>query len=371
MNICFFSEYFNQGGIGRVTSIIMNSLSLNCNYSVFSLTYAKTSDDSIYSISDGIDCSYLLEERVSMKNAIIKKGIIRRLKVYVEENNIDVLIACGDLLFPISIFVKSKKCKVICWDHTSPFVNTDQQFQKISRILGIYLSTSNVLLTKKAQEVFNNYPFINKQKNHQIYNPIDPKLQINGEYNSASKKILSVGRLCYQKNFERLLDIASSVFCNGKYAEWTWDIYGIGPDEEKLLKKRKELGLEGKVCFKGQVPDLYNRYKDYSFMVMTSRYEGFPMTLLEASANSIPMISFDIMTGPNEIIINGKNGILCSDESNHEIINAIQSLMESPNVRCEMANQCLNKLEQFSINTITRQWEELFLEIQEDNISET
>ena len=57
----------------------------------------------------------------------------------------------------------------------------------------------------------------------------------------------------------------------------------------------------------GQVSDLYARYREYSMMVMTSRYEGFPMSLLEGMGNGLPLVSFDINTGPDEIIRDGEN----------------------------------------------------------------
>lgn len=359
MNICFFSEYFNQGGIGRVTSIIMNSLAERKEHKIYSLTYAKASIESIYYVSEIIKCDYLLEQRVSMKEAILRRGIISRLDQYLMTNHIDILIACGDLLFPISVLMKKRDRQVICWDHTSPHVNKDQQFQRISRLMGIYLSSKNVLLTEKALSVFNDYPLINKKKNYQIYNPIDPAIKCNNDYRIDSTKIISIGRLCYQKNFDRLLNVAAKVFCNSAFNNWTWDIYGIGPDWDALIKKRKALGLDNRVFFKGQVADLYNRYNDYSFIVMTSRYEGFPMALLEASANGLPMISFDIMTGPNEII-NDDNGYLCNDKDDSEIVEAITRMIESPVERLRMSEGSQKSLERFSINSIINQWNDLF-----------
>ena len=192
-----------------------------------------------------------------------------------------------------------------------------------------------------------------KSKTIQIYNPIDPLLFVEKhEYEDASKKIISVGRLRPQKNFSRLLDIAYETL--KEYPEWQWDIYGEGPLREDLEKKRDSLGLREQVHFCGQVSDLYSRYHNYSFMVMTSDYEGFPMTLLEGAANGLPMLSFDIPTGPSEIIEDGKNGFLC--DNIEQMQSAIKSLITDAERRCVMSVESRRTASHFGVEEVCNQW---------------
>lgn len=365
--ICFLTEYFSRGGIGRVTSVLMNALAQEKWCEVYSLTYAKENKDNIssYSIIGTINRSYLLDKHVTMKKAILQEHIISKLKAYLKENCIDVLVACGDLFFPIAVFSRSRNCKVVCWDHTNPLVNSDQKFQRISRIIGFAFSNANVVLTKSALKIINDKRLSQKKKNYQIYNPIDPLLLQSKRYDSRSHKIISVGRLDYSKNFDRLLDIASEVFKDKRTAGWTWDIYGDGEKEEynKLISKRDCLRLERKVFFQGHTSTLYNLYNDYAFYVMTSRYEGLPMTLLEAMAKGLPLVAFDILTGPSEIISNKQNGYLCSNNSNEEMVKCILNLIENEDERIRMSNNNSDYIKRFDISRIVREWEKMLLSI--------
>ena len=169
---------------------------------------------------------------------------------------------------------------------------------------------------------------------------------------------MSVGRLCYQKNFGRLIDIAYTVLKNNP--DWTWDIYGDGDEYQELNIKIKRLGLENKIFLKGNVSDIYSKYREYAFIVMTSRYEGFPMTLLEASANALPLISFDIETGPNEIIKNNFNGFLCNPNDDNEMICSISKLIESSELRKIMSKNSHSESYRFSIDRVTEEWIKLF-----------
>jgi glycosyltransferase involved in cell wall biosynthesis len=225
-----------------------------------------------------------------------------------KEQEIDVLIACGALFFPIAVRAcKGTHVKCICWEHTDPNTGSDYRFQRLARSYGAKRSSCNVVLTKRAQKFYEaHYP---KARTVQIYNPIDHKVLENaGEYRPESKKIISVGRLTYQKYFQMAVEIAAEIL--PMHPDWQWDIYGDGEERQELEQLIAEKGLTEQMHLMGQVSDLYNRYREYAIMVMTSRYEGFPMSLLEGMGNGLPLVSFDIDTGPDEIIRDGENGYL-------------------------------------------------------------
>lgn len=371
MKVCFLSQDLNLGGgVERVASIIMNALSNEDWCEIYSLTYAKSdviNGKRQFEVSETIKKTYLLESHVSMKQAIIHEHIISKARKYLKDNRIDILVACSEMFFPVAVLAKTRHCKVICWDHTNPLVNSDQQFQKACRMFGFRRSDANVIITRSALDIVNGIKPGYKNKNYQIYNPIDPLLIKPHEYNPDSKKIISVGRLDYSKNFDRLLDIAAILFQHKEAKDWIWDIYGNGVEYDNLIAKRDQLQLQGKVNFKGQVTNLYDIYSEYSFYVMTSRYEGQPMTLLEAMANGLPLISFDILTGPNEIIKNGENGILCKKESNDEMINSILYLINNDGERIRMSNNSDKYNDLFSIKKIIQEWKKLLLSITYNN----
>lgn len=363
MKICFYLGSLSEGGIGRVVSIIAKELAKSDDINASCLIYERKKDE-LYSLEGFERTDYLLDKPISLKKAILRNRIIKKTRDYLKCNKIEILIVCGDLFFPVAVLAAiGLKVKVLCWDHTAPDINSDQSFQYICRILGTKYSDYNLVLTEYALTEYNKR--LNPQKNFQIYNPVDPDASRHFmDYNRESKKIISIGRLCYQKNFSRLLDIAKVVI--ERNPEWEWDVFGDGNEKKELVNKCRELKLDDNVHFLGQASDLYQRYPNYAFIVMTSRYEGFPMTLLEGSANALPLVAFDVKTGPNEIIINGYNGFLCDEKDDSQMIDRIQRLIDSDELRTNMSANSLSRSKDFDINKIIKQWIKMLYKIIED-----
>ncbi len=361
MKICFFLGGFHQnGGIGRVTSLLANRLAQNKDYNVVALCYNDLNMPNLYKLSDSIDQRFFLKNRVSMTQTLMTGGIIR-LRQFLKENQIDVIVACGALFFPITTLAcKGIKTKSICWEHSDPEGNSDHRGQYYARRFGIKRADMNVVLTKSALKVYmDKYKVM---RTVQIYNPVDDQItKLSGYYEASNKKILSVGRLTYQKNFQAAVLVAKNVL--PYFPDWEWDIYGQGEDLDELIKLAKEGGIEKQIHFCGQVDNLYECYKNYSFMVMTSRYEGFPMSLLEGLGNGLPLISFDIPTGPNEIIENGFNGFLIPEGDIRNMANKMVQLMQDQQLRLRMSRNSKEKSEQFSIHGICDKWDKILKEV--------
>lgn len=355
MKICFMLGGFTQnGGIGRVTSILINRIASDCpDIEIVTLSYFKTGKPNLYSIHEKIEQTIFLDKYCNMSKLMLTGGV-KKLKKFLFDNEIDVIIACGALFYPICVnAVKNTDKKCICWEHTDPQRNSDHKGQNLCRRYGVSRSDINVVLTKSALDVYKN--IFNAHNTIQIYNPIeDTVFKYFKGYDKSSKRIISVGRLTYQKNFENAIEVARRVLPN--YPEWTWDIYGDGELREKLQTTIRKYGLENRVNLKGQVADIYRRYHDYSFMVMTSRYEGFPMSLLEGMGNGLPLISYDISTGPNEIINDSKNGFLVKNSDSESMVKSISRLIDDSDLREKMSNYCIKMSDNFKEGKIVEQW---------------
>lgn len=362
MKVCFFlGGLTGNGGIGRVTSVTANALAASKKVDVAVLSFADTKKPPLYRLDPAVSHSFLFPSSLSMKKAFLK-NIVGKLASFLKSNEIDVLIACGSLYFPPAVLAcKKARKKCICWEHTAPVVTTDHAFQAWSRKFGAKKSNANVLLTKATKRYYDTH-FCSNQKNFVIYNPIDPQaLQLSGEYDPGSHKIISIGRLNYHKNHELMIRVAKEVLPN--HPDWSWDVYGDGELKELLLSQLRGSAIESQFHLKGQVSDLYHRYQSYAFIVLTSRHEGFPMTLLEAAAYGLPMISFDIETGPNEIIENEKNGFLLPQENEVAMVAAIEALISNQNLRTEMAKHSKEQSTRFSLETTISDWLTLFEKI--------
>ena len=361
MNICFFLGGFHQnGGIGRVTAMLANQMAQSEDYHVTTLCYFNPRLPNIYDLAPLVEQHFFLQTYSSMSKQLIYGGV-GRLRRLLKDNDIDVLIACGALFYPISVLAcRGIKTKSICWEHSDPEGNNDHRGQYWARRFGIKRSDLNVVLTKRALSVFKEK--YGAENTVQIYNPVDPAvLEAAGEYDPQSKKIISVGRLTYQKNFQAAVKVAAAVL--PKFPDWQWDVYGQGEDLEELIKLTKEAGIDGQMHFKGQVTDLYQRYKQYSIMVMTSRYEGFPMTLLEGLGNGLPLVSFDIPTGPSEIINNGNNGYLVDEDDISGMISCLTDIMSDSGLRELMSMKSKEASSLFSVKDIIVSWNAIFEKI--------
>lgn len=351
-NVCFLLGGFqNNGGIGRVTSVLSNELNKREGYNVTTISYFQTDDKPLYIISENINQLVLYSSQIPMLSAIFRNHAIKKVKKNIRDEKIDVIIACGALFYPLAILASlGTKAKCICWEHTNPAIVRDYKFQGFARKLAVRFADKIVVLTKSAKKYYIEKLGVKEKKVYQIYNPISQNAIKSSRYDLSSKKIISVGRLSYPKNFSLLVDIAAKVLPD--YPQWSWDIYGSGEEYDSLLKKIKENGLEGRVNLKGQVDDIYERYGEYAFQVMTSRYEGFPMSLIEGAANRLPIISFDIETGPNEIIKQGENGFLIEKENQDDMIEKISVLIENQSLREELSQKAFDSVKIFGLEEI-------------------
>jgi glycosyltransferase involved in cell wall biosynthesis len=212
-----------------------------------------------------------------------------------------------------------------------------------------------VLITESAKK---QYDAIKKNKNVLIYNPVEDKLfESAPTYDAESKKIISVGRLCYAKNYDLLIKIADRVL--GNHPDWSWDIYGDGEEFSRLKSLIEGTSVADRLTLKGNVLNIYDLYSEYSFLVMTSRYEGFPMVLLEGAAKSLPLVSFDIETGPNEIISDGVNGCLISAGDEDAMVERIEDLIQDPEKRKKMSENAYCTPQNFSVERICKEWKSL------------
>lgn len=353
MNICFYHSSFTQGGIGRSVSLIGNELAKNPKYHIFALCHSNVEKEDIYQTD--FEVTYLYERRTPVSKAMLRDHYVKKVAAYLREKKIDLLVVCGDLYAPAAVLA-AKDIPVLFWFHTSPYVDSDYRFQKLGRRIGFSKSNGIIAVTKKTKSIIQKrFP---KQNIYCVYNIADEKLfDIQKPYDPDTKKIISAGRLSYPKNFQNMIKIAAQL--REQLPELEWVIYGEGGERADLERLIAEYHLEDVFHLMGQSSELYEKYYESSAYISTSRYEGFPMTLIEASACGLPMISYDILTGPSEIIENGENGFLCPEGDIEEMKRSIVKLFSDREMRLRMSENCRKTAQQFKADRIVAQWEAL------------
>lgn len=355
INIGFLMGHLTEkGGISRVTSILTNKLIETNLYNIHIFSFHPCNKNG-YDWSDQITYHDILDHKPSMKKGILKATF--KLRKLISKKEINVLICCGHIVGPLGVLSSIlKKTKLYYWSHSS-FVGEDFFYKSFNEKFTAAFSNTVITLTKTDKINYKRKTFAKKVV--QIYNPIDQQLlDSNHSYDADTKKILSVGRITKSKNFDTyLLEVAQNVL--SKNEDYTWQIYGSGECEEELKKNIKNLGLQGRVLLKGHAANIYDVYNQHSILVMTSSYEGFPMALLEGTGSKLPLVSFDVPTGPNEIITNHINGFLIPPFSILEMSQKLDFLMNSKSERLKFSQNSKEVVKEFYPDVIIAKWNQI------------
>lgn len=185
--------------------------------------------------------------------------------------------------------------------------------------------------------------------------------RVSTTWSNEGRRILAVGRLTAQKGFDRL--IAAFARISNEYPKWSLTILGEGGDRPKLEAQVRGLKLDDRIKLPGTVSNPFDWMAEADFLVMSSRYEGFPCVLGEAMACGLPIISFDCDSGPRDIIRHGVNGLLVEPNNVKALATAMAGLMANDNQRQRMAQKAPEVLERFSLATVLQRWDRLFAKV--------
>lgn len=191
-----------------------------------------------------------------------------------------------------------------------------------------------------------------------IPNPITIK---NDQYSDCtSKRAIAVGRYTYQKGFDMLISAWKEVY--KKHPDWHLFIYG-GGNREAYINQAKELKIENVVSCEGSVNNITEKYLSSSIFILSSRFEGLPLVLMEAMAAGLSSVAFACPCGPKDIIKDGENGILCKNGNSEELASKICKLIENEKMRIQIGLNAANSIRSYSLDSIMHQWNDLFQEI--------
>lgn len=194
-----------------------------------------------------------------------------------------------------------------------------------------------------------------------IPNPLTKYPSVQAELNN--KVVISVGRYDRQKGFDLLIDAWALVA--SRYPEWQLRI--VGPGENALYQHQADrLGLSGKVICQGVSDNVYEEMAQASLYVLSSRYEGFGLVLIEAMAVGLPCVAFACPAGPRDIITDYQDGILVEKENVSKLAESICYLIEHDKERQEYAVQAKINSERYRVENIMQKWIALFKEVMGD-----
>ena len=344
------------GGINQVLVTLVNNLFTQYEITVVSLV--KTGERTPYVfVSPQIEVIYIMEEDCRGRRGLIEGR--SKLRKLVRHRNIDIVFLMGfQVSLPVILMTIGEKCKYVFCDHEALLSRWHEKKVTLVRYLTAVLSNKIVTLTQQNTSDYISKFKLSDKKVTYIYNSIDDKILLNThEYDTESKIILSVGRFSPEKQYDLLVEIADRVL--KRHPDWKWYIYGYGETFSEIENKIRSLGMDKRIILKGEVSDVSGIYAQGAIFVLTSQREGLPLVLLEAKANHLPCVSFDIISGPREIIQNNIDGFLIEPFDKERMIQAIEKLITDKELRIKMSEKTGGNLEKFSNKVIINKWKAL------------
>lgn len=362
-------------GMERVLTDKMNYLSEQLGYDVYLITYEQDTNPFSYQLSPRVihkDLGVLLytKSRYPFPQRLwvyrkMRKLLKNRLYEEVDKINPDIIIATN-YSFPIIDIIANipGKSKRILETHiakdallkSADFTNFSF-FKVAAHFYDLYMLRQikkfDVLVTLTEQDQKKWEGIINTITIPNVLTTFPAKVA-----DSTNKCLISVGRYDSQKGYDLLIEAWSLVVA--KHPDWQMHIYGSGPLREFLQKMIDEYGIASSFILNPPTPEIYDKYLEHSIYVMSSRFEGFGLVLIEAMSCGLPCISFDCPSGPSEIIRNGVDGILIENGNVEKLSEAICRLIDNEQERKQMGIKARQNSLRYSKDRIMCDWDALF-----------
>lgn len=209
-----------------------------------------------------------------------------------------------------------------------------------------------VVLTREDAGYWGNLPNLEVIPNAALSHPEVPE-------DHETHRVIAVGRLDYQKGFDRLLK-AWAMLPGALREDWHLDIFGQGEWQAMLERMIDELGITSSATICKPTNAIFNEYAKSAFIVMSSHYEGFPMVLVEAMSCGLPGVCFGFKCGPRDIISDGENGLILPEGDIEALAGAMEKIMKDGKLREKMSLKAKEVTEWYSEETVMNQWMQCF-----------
>lgn len=356
MNILFLGSSFNNsGGTERVASLIANGLS-EAGHNI-TLTSLSCGDKPFFYLNNDIKITSLFE--TPGRTLFRAPLIISKLRKLLKEEKIDVLIVVESMSVLFSLpAALGLPVKHICWEHFNFKNDLGKTGRRVARQLAARFCDSVVTLTERDKEYWLDGT---RHKNQitAIPNPCPFAVQ-ESIYNTNSNVVLAVGRLAPQKGFDYLLEAWIEVV--EAAPDWQLKIVGEGDERGTLARFINENDLSSHVELVGNTDNVPQYYEQASIFCLSSRFEGFPMVLLETLAFGLPVVSFNCDTGPEELL-KETGSILVDCYDTEQLAKGLITLINDADLRESISVKSKYKALQYQGEEIIKNWKQLLSEL--------
>lgn len=391
MKICFLTySIFDLGGIQRVVSVIASNLAIENEVEIICTTDKYKVDYNLYNLSEKVSVD--IQSNIEV-NSFIKKVVYKMMKVlnnktgilnnkkyinllteayypkekqdklieYLNDKNYDIIVGVsGEFSLMLGVIEDKLQAKTIGWQHNSYdaylknkgkyFWNQDELFNKYIPKLNEYVVLNNY--DRKMYKKENNIDV------KVIYNPRSFKSDEKSDV--KSKTFLAAGRFNYQKGFDLLIE-SFKIFAK-ENNEWNLIIVGEGEEKDNMKKLIDKYKLNDRILIKNFTDNIKKYFLESSALLLSSRWEGMPMIVLESLEMGVPVISYDI-TAIEPLVTNNKEGLVVEKYNIKAYADAMSKISKNYNFRKYMSKNSIEKSKEFDIGNIVKKWNELFFDV--------
>ncbi|SHE37255.1 glycosyltransferase family 4 protein [Clostridium fallax] len=356
MKIAFFTNHINEiGGVERVICNLSNYFCDVYNYDVDVISFFPCERETpAFKFNDKVKLIYCNYKDENCNKITLHTKRIKKVRELFENKDYDYIISTNPF-FNIYILKNDKyiNSKVIACEH-GKYDSIKNFWRKLTKYFykraykTVFLSNEEVKLFKENSNLKN---VISIPNGIEIDN--DFKEDIKRE-----KEIISVGRYCEEKAFHKLIDIFYKL--SKRNSHWTLKIVGDGELKADISKMVKDYGLEDRVKLVPFDTNIKKYYKRASIFAMSSISEGFPMVLLEAMAEGLPCIAFNIKDCFEDMIKNNENGFLIEPFNEEKYVESLEKIINDENKLKEFSLNAKKNVEKYSLGNIAGIWKNLF-----------
>ncbi|MFI6324744.1 glycosyltransferase family 4 protein [Nonomuraea sp. NPDC050556] len=173
--------------------------------------------------------------------------------------------------------------------------------------------------------------------------------------------VVTAGRLVPQKGFDLLVEAFGALAA--RHQKWQLRIFGTGPRRAELKAQIDALGLAERVRLMGRTRDMEDELSRASIYVLSSRFEGQPMVMIEAMTHALPVVAFDCPTGPADVLTDGVTGVLVPPQDAAGLSAALERLIADRDLRVRMGGAAATAARVYSADAVMPIWEDLFAEL--------
>ncbi|REG52387.1 glycosyltransferase involved in cell wall biosynthesis [Paraburkholderia sp. BL6669N2] len=255
-------------------------------------------------------------------------------------------------------------CKVIATEHIHPPMLFEGRFWECLRRWTYPFADKVVALTEKSRLWLQEHCHCKRVTviPNSISLPIpvvEPLVSPQAVVGAQRRVLLAAGRMAEQKGFDILIDSFGRIASD--FPAWDLVILGDGDDRRALTAQVAAAGLGDRVLLPGQVGNMPDWYERADLYVLSSRFEGFSMTIVEAMASGCAVVSFDCDAGPGDIITHGHDGLLVRQVGDPQALaDALSILMKDDETRALMASRARAVVDRFSVARVFSMWRDVF-----------